>query len=71
MDKIKELGLPTEPAEVIAVPRIKGALANLECKLVDSLVSGDHTIFVGKVVAGAYLDGRRPLVWSGGKMGLL
>ncbi|AFV12036.1 FMN reductase-like protein [Thermacetogenium phaeum DSM 12270] len=71
VDKVKELGLPTEPAEVIGVPRIKGALANLECRLVDSLVSGDHTIFVGKVVAATFLEGRRPLVWSRGKMGLL
>ncbi|MDR9756141.1 MAG: flavin reductase family protein [Thermacetogeniaceae bacterium] len=65
-DKLKELNLPTEPGEVIAVPRIKDALANLECKLVKSIVSGNHTLFIGEVAAADYKKGPRPLVlWQG------
>ena len=65
-DKVKELNLATEPGEIIAVPRIKDALANLECKLVKSIVSGDHTLFIGEVVAADYKKGTRPLVlWQG------
>ncbi len=68
VDKVKELGLSTEPGEVISVPRIKGALANLECRLVESLVSGDHTMFIGEVVAADYCSDRRPLVLYRGQM---
>jgi flavin reductase (DIM6/NTAB) family NADH-FMN oxidoreductase RutF len=68
LDKIKELDLATDPGEVIAVPRLKGALANLECKLVQSLVSGDHTIFIGEVVAADYCKDSRPLVLCQGEL---
>ncbi|HHV35531.1 MAG TPA: flavin reductase family protein [Syntrophomonadaceae bacterium] len=68
VDKVKELDISTRPGEVIAVPRIKDALANLECKLVQSLVSGDHTIFIGEVVAADYCKDRRPLVLRQGEL---
>jgi flavin reductase (DIM6/NTAB) family NADH-FMN oxidoreductase RutF len=71
LDKIKELDLATDPGEVIAVPRLKGALANLECKLVQSLVSGDHTIFIGEVVAADYCKDSRPLVLCQGELTIL
>lgn len=30
-------------------PRVEGALAYVHCKVEDSIVMGDHTIFIGKV----------------------
>lgn len=68
VNKVKELNLATDPGEVIAVPRLKGALANLECKLIQSLVSGDHTIFIGEVVAADYCKDCRPLILCQGEL---
>lgn len=50
-DKVAEAGLATLPATAVGVPLIAGAAANFECRLVGQLTTGDHTIFVGEVVA--------------------
>ncbi len=52
-DKFEKIGLT--PAESIAVkaPRIEECAAHLECKVVDVKEAGDHTVFIGKVVAAA------------------
>ncbi len=49
-DKFKETGLTPVQAEKISAPLIKECPANLECKVVSSLTTGDHTIYVGEVV---------------------
>lgn len=36
-------------------PVLNDAMAYLECGLVDSVVAGDHTLFIGEVVAGKIL----------------
>ena len=41
--------LKSEPA-VIKSPLIKGCRASLECKLENKIKTGDHTLFVGKIV---------------------
>lgn len=62
-DKVCTAKLETFPAKEIDVPLIDGCLANLECKLVETWQSGDHTVFVGEVVA-AYVDeAKSPLVY--------
>jgi len=49
--KFEEFAIPTaEPAE-IGVPLLAEATANLECRVWAAYPSGDHTIFVGEVVA--------------------
>jgi flavin reductase (DIM6/NTAB) family NADH-FMN oxidoreductase RutF len=50
VDKFKETGLTPLPAEKVKPPLIKECVANLECKLVSHITTGDHTIFVGVVV---------------------
>jgi len=45
-----------------SVPLIAGALTTLECTLADQLPGGDHTIFIGEVVAITTADGA-PLVY--------
>jgi len=50
VDKFKETGLTPRPASKIKPPLIEECLVNLECKLVGQLDTGDHTIFVGKIV---------------------
>jgi len=38
---------------------LKGAVANFECRLVNQMDTGDHTIFVGEVVA-AHIEEEAP-----------
>ncbi|OAT86743.1 flavin reductase family protein [Desulfotomaculum copahuensis] len=51
VDKIARLNLQTKPAEAISVPRLSGCVANLECKVTGQHTAGDHTLFIGEVVA--------------------
>ena len=39
------------PATRIAPPLISGCVVNLECTLAEELQAGDHTLFLGRVVA--------------------
>jgi flavin reductase (DIM6/NTAB) family NADH-FMN oxidoreductase RutF len=60
--KLTSQAFATRPAEVIAAPLIEGTVAQMECKLVGRLDLGDHTIFVGEVVAGSTDGAREPLL---------
>jgi flavin reductase (DIM6/NTAB) family NADH-FMN oxidoreductase RutF len=47
------------------LPLLDDTLATLECRLVETLEAGDHTIFVG-LVESASVAGGRPLVYFHG-----
>jgi flavin reductase (DIM6/NTAB) family NADH-FMN oxidoreductase RutF len=47
------------------VPILTDALVNIECRLINSHASGDHTIFVGEIVKTTVSDGN-PLVYFHG-----
>jgi flavin reductase (DIM6/NTAB) family NADH-FMN oxidoreductase RutF len=49
-------GIKTKPGE-LGIPLIAGAITTLECQVRDQLPGGDHTIFVGEVVAAETRDG--------------
>lgn len=49
-DKIKETRLTLGNSERIKTEYIKECFAHMECKLFKSIVLGDHTFFVGKIV---------------------
>jgi len=51
VDKFKESGLTPIKAEKVDAPLIKECIGHLECKLVETAPCGDHTIFIGEVVA--------------------
>jgi flavin reductase (DIM6/NTAB) family NADH-FMN oxidoreductase RutF len=51
---------------VLGLPVIDGAFGVVECVLHDSLPGGDHTIFVGRVVAATATDGKPLLYGQGG-----
>jgi flavin reductase (DIM6/NTAB) family NADH-FMN oxidoreductase RutF len=51
VDKFKKTGLTPEESIAVKTPRVKECVAHLECKVVDVKEAGDHTIFIGKVVA--------------------
>jgi len=54
-DKFRETKLTPHPSRKARSPLIKECISNLECKVVTSYVCGDHTLFVGEVVA-AHVD---------------
>jgi len=49
--KFEEFDIPTAEPAVIDVPLLAGAAANLECTLHAAHRTGDHTTFVGEIVA--------------------
>ena len=50
-DKFAETGLTALPAKVVKPPLIGQALVNLECVVRGRLLTGDHSIFAGEIVA--------------------
>ena len=51
LDKLAELGTPTQPTTIIDGVILSEASANFECRVTGSLVTGDHMIFAGEIVA--------------------
>lgn len=56
-------GVPTVPAPVSGAPLLSGGLVYLDCRLDAVHPGGDHSIFVGEVLAAGELDGTGPLLW--------
>lgn len=56
-DKFKEAPLTALPAKKVRAPIIKECAAHLECKLVQKLTTGDHSIFIGEVLAAHVNEG--------------
>jgi len=54
-DKFRGTGLTPVPGRRISVPAIGECAAHMECRLVDSLETGDKILFIGRVVE-AYAD---------------
>lgn len=50
-NKFQIAGLTPIPAVVVKPPRIAECLTHIECRIVDTIETGDHTISIGKVVA--------------------
>jgi len=55
VDKFKETKLTAAPAKRVKAPIIEECIAHLECKVEKQITVGDHTLFLGKIVA-AYAD---------------
>ncbi len=55
IDKFRETGLTPLPARKVKPPIIKECVTFLECKLFNQVPTGDHTLFIGEVLA-AYVD---------------
>lgn len=50
-NKFKETGLIPLPSKKVKPPRIEECYGHLECRVVQTYTCGDHTLFVGDVVA--------------------
>ncbi len=64
IDKSRESGFVCLPASLVRPPLIDDACANFECRVVGSLASGDHTIFVGEVLASHLAEHDLPRLYS-------
>ncbi|HON69362.1 MAG TPA: flavin reductase family protein, partial [Phycisphaerae bacterium] len=62
VDKFAETPVRTQPATRVDGVLLTDAVANFECRLVGSLETGDHTIFVGEVLAAHRGEADGPLV---------
>ena len=60
----KFTGIPCHEGKS-GLPLLDGALATLECRIVEAHEAGDHTIFIGQVES-ASVAGGRPLVYFHG-----
>ena len=54
-DKFKKANLTPMPGKKVKAPAIRECIAHLECTVNDQFTTGDHTVFVGKIVE-AYAD---------------
>lgn len=76
VDKFKKAGLTPIAGKKVKAPAIRECIAHVECTVEDQFTAGDHTIFVGKIVAayanpGAFterysLEATRMLYHAGG-----
>ena len=63
---LKELGFSFTRGKETGVYLVDDSVLQLECKLVNTVSSGDHTLFIGEVVF-AKLNDKAPLIMHGGK----
>lgn len=49
-DKTAKLGLTLMESEKVKVPSIRECQANIECRVVNEVETGDHTFFVGEIL---------------------
>jgi flavin reductase (DIM6/NTAB) family NADH-FMN oxidoreductase RutF len=54
VNKLERLGFETAPAQVVDLPLLSECRAHLECRLVQSIVTGDHTTLIADVAAASY-----------------
>jgi flavin reductase (DIM6/NTAB) family NADH-FMN oxidoreductase RutF len=62
IDKFEKGIMKQKPSKTIETPVLEGCAATMECKLEKAMVMGDHTIFVGRVVAMERDLSKKPLV---------
>ena len=48
-------------------PILDGAMAFFDCRLVAHHPGGDHTLFVGEIVAAGFVEDAEPLIWFGSR----
>ncbi len=66
-DKFASGLLRTKQPKVISTPVLDGCAATMECRLEKAISMGDHTIFVGRVVALERDESKKPLILHRGK----
>jgi len=67
LDKFTEAQVKTKKGKFVKSPLLTEATINYECKLWKEVDSGDHVIFIGKVVA-SYINEEKKVLMSMGKV---
>jgi flavin reductase (DIM6/NTAB) family NADH-FMN oxidoreductase RutF len=70
VDKIallQTLGFRFSPGQMIQAPMVEGAAMQAECRVLQQLTLGDHTMFVGDVLSATTTPGKTPLLYHAGK----
>jgi flavin reductase (DIM6/NTAB) family NADH-FMN oxidoreductase RutF len=63
-DKFEGAGLTREPAQIVSAPLIAECIGHLECKVAQEVTAGDHTLFLGEVVAASAAERLWDEVWQ-------
>jgi flavin reductase (DIM6/NTAB) family NADH-FMN oxidoreductase RutF len=63
-DKFQGAGLTPQPAEMVSAPLIAECIGHLECRVAQKIAAGDHTLFLGQVVAASAVEGLFDGVWQ-------
>ena len=66
IEVLKKIGAEFYKAKKINAMMVKGAAANIECKLVKKIKTGDHTLLIGEAVDISVSE-EKPIVYSSGK----
>jgi len=69
IEKFKATKIEIEKAKFIKSPLIKKATINFECRLQKWINSGDHIMFIGKILAAYINEGKKVLLNMGQKKG--
>ena len=69
VNKFIKTNLKTRKAQFIKTPLLKDATVNFECKLIRTIIPGDHYIFIGEIVAAYINDNKKVLLNMGRKNG--
>ena len=68
---LKELGFKFYNAKKIGTLMVSGAILNIECKVINIVEVGDHTLFIGEVLEVSANPEKHPLVYHGLKFSKL
>jgi flavin reductase (DIM6/NTAB) family NADH-FMN oxidoreductase RutF len=63
LDKLAEMNVRLEEAKMIDAPLLADCPVNIECKIVDSIVTGSHEMFAGRI---EYVHARKDLLKEDG-----
>ena len=66
-DKFKRIGLTPVSAETMSAPLIDECSGHLECRVESSIVAGDHTVFIGRVMAASAEEALFEASWNVGE----
>lgn len=56
-DKFKEMNLTAVPAQVVKSPLIEECWGHVECKTLQTIDVGSHTVFIAEIVAASVAEG--------------
>ena len=63
-DKFQGASLTPEPAQMVSAPLIGECIGHLECRVVEQITAGDHTLFLGEIVAASAAEELFDGVWQ-------